>query len=58
MSSDVKNLLRLLSKLSVANEETMSIFPRYVPKLVSIPINANKRFLSTKNSLDTISINF
>ena len=54
--SFVKKSDLLLSKLNVDKEEIISIFPRYLPKFVSIPINDNNNSLSTLYSLDTLSI--
>ena len=55
-NSSVKNLLLRLSKLKVAREDTISIFPKYLPKLVSIPIKANSSSFSISNSFSIFSM--
>ena len=44
-----KNLLLLLSKLKVANEEIISILPTCFPKFVSTPHKASSNSFSTPN---------
>ena len=51
ISSFVKNSDLLSSKLSVASDDKISILPTYVPKFVSIPINASNKLFSTENLL-------
>ena len=43
-------------KLNVANDDRISILPTYVPKLVSIPINAKSNSFSTSNFFSTLLI--
>ena len=46
----------VLSKLKVANDDKISIFPKYLPKLVSIPINDKSNSFSTSNSFSISNI--
>ena len=54
--TEIEELQDITAKLNVANDDRISILPTYVPKLVSIPINAKSNSFSTSNFFSTLLI--